>query len=33
MFFTVYDDARIDHGSAFRLVVKVAQYIADGEYD
>jgi hypothetical protein len=32
MFFTVYDDARIDPGSVFRLVVKVAQYVADGEY-
>ena len=29
MFFHVYDDARIDHGSAFRLVVKVGPYVAD----
>jgi hypothetical protein len=28
----IYDDARIDPGSAFRLVVKVAKYVADGEY-
>jgi hypothetical protein len=32
MFFIVYDDARIDPSSAFRLVVKVAQYVVDGEY-
>ena len=28
----IYDDARIDPGRAFRLVVKVAAYVADGEY-
>jgi len=28
----VYHDARIDPGSAFRLVVKVSRYVADGEY-
>ena len=28
----VYLDARIDPGNAFRLVVKVAKFIADGEY-
>ena len=28
----IYDDARIDPGSAFRLVVKVSPYVADGEY-
>ena len=28
----IYDDARIDPGNAFRLVVKVAKFIADGEY-
>ena len=26
------DYARIDPGSAFRLVVKVAKYVANGEY-
>jgi hypothetical protein len=31
MCFIVYDDARINPGSAFRLVVKVAKYVADGE--
>ena len=29
MFFHVYDDARIDPGSAFRLVVKVGLYVAN----
>ena len=28
----VYPDARIDPSNAFRLVVKVAKFIADGEY-
>ena len=28
----VYHYVRIDPGSAFRLVVKVAKYVADGEY-
>jgi len=28
----VYHSVRIDPGSAFRLVVKVAKYVADGEY-
>ena len=28
----VYPDARIDPGNAFRLVVKVAKFVADGEY-
>jgi len=28
----VVDYARIDPGSAFRLVVKVAKYVANGEY-
>jgi hypothetical protein len=31
MCFIVYDDARIDPSSAFRLVVKVAKYVVDGE--
>jgi len=30
--FIIYDDARIDPGSAFRLVVKVSPYVTDGEY-
>jgi len=30
--FIIYDDARIDLGSALRLVVKVSPYVADGEY-
>jgi hypothetical protein len=30
--FVVYHYARIDPGSAFRLVVKVPKYVADGEY-
>jgi hypothetical protein len=30
--FTVYGDARIDPGSAFRLVVKVDRYVAEDEY-
>ena len=32
MFFIISNDARIDPGSAFRIVVKVAPYVADGEY-
>ena len=32
MFFIISNDARIDPGSAFRTVVKVAPYVADGEY-
>ena len=32
MCFIVYDDVRIDPSSAFRLVVKVAKFVADGEY-
>ena len=32
-FFTIYDYARIDSDSAFRLVVKVGAYVADGEYE
>ena len=28
----VYPDARIDPGNTFRLVVKVAKFVADGEY-
>jgi hypothetical protein len=30
--FVVYHYARIDPGSAFRLVVKVPKYVADDEY-
>ena len=33
VFFTIYDYARIDSDSAFRLVVKVGAYVADGEYE
>jgi hypothetical protein len=32
MCFIIYVDARMDPGSAFRLVIKVAKYVADGEY-
>jgi hypothetical protein len=28
----VYHDARIDPDNAFRLVIKVAKFVADGEY-
>ena len=28
----VCPDARIDPGNAFRLIVKVAKFVADGEY-
>ena len=30
--FIIYYDAKIDPGNAFRLVVKVAKFVADGEY-
>jgi hypothetical protein len=32
MFFDVYDDARLDPGRAFRLVVKVDQFVLETEY-
>ena len=32
MFFIISYDARIDPGNAFRLVVKISPYVADGEY-
>ena len=32
MFFIISYDARIDPGNAFRLVVKVSPYVANGEY-
>ena len=32
IYFIVADYARIDPGSAFRLVVKVTKYVAVGEY-
>jgi hypothetical protein len=32
MFFYVYDDARLDPGRAFRLVVKVNQFVLETEY-
>jgi hypothetical protein len=30
-YFTIYDDARIDPGSAFRLVVHVYSYVAEDD--
>ena len=33
MFFIISYDARIDLGNAFRLVVKISPYVADGEYE
>ena len=32
MFFIISYDARIDPGNAFRIVVKIFPYVADGEY-
>ena len=32
MFFIISYDARIDPGNAFRLVVMVSPYVANGEY-